>query len=107
MTCEAKVEITTPPRHQSPVHVVWNTGGLSGMTCSLALVPEEKLGVAERACAEGRFAEGEVEVPGPLEAAVVAESAHVVDLRAEVRAPPAERLGVVLSEFVDAVDPES
>jgi len=26
--------------------VVWNTGGLSGMTCSLALVPEEKLGVA-------------------------------------------------------------
>src|SRR5690242_12736729 len=63
--------------------------------------------VTERAGAKGGLAEREVEVPGPLEAAVVAEPAHLVDPLVEARPPPVERLGVVLTDLVDAIDPES
>ena len=56
---------------------------------------QQQLHVAERARAERRLAEREVEVPRPLEAAVVAERAHLVDLLVEARAPAPQRLGVV------------
>src|SRR5581483_5548276 len=90
-----------------PGHVPSRAPGRRAPSSSLAPgAGEQELRVAERPHAEGGLAEGEVEVPGPLEAAVVAEPAHVLDPLVEARPPTAEGLGVVLADLVYAVDRE-
>ena len=64
---------------------------------------QRQLNVAQRTRPEPRLAEGEIEVPGALEGAVVAERAHLVDALVDVRAPAPKRLGVVRADLVDVV----
>src|SRR3954469_4818560 len=64
---------------------------------------EQQLGVAKPARPEAGFAKRQVELPRPLEAAVVPERtdlAHVLD---HVVPPAAQRLGVVLPDLLDPV----
>ena len=68
---------------------------------------EHELGVAERTRPKRRLAERQVEVPGALEALVVAERPHLVEPGQEPLAPAAQRLRVARTDLLEPAHREA